>query len=496
MFPYRISFLIHRIHDFIQKQSLNSKSTNNNDKRSDDNDQSQLLSNSSLLYGSNEDDCTIPDIENIPISMFYAEHVEPYIYTIKSAERLLRLDGDPDDFILILDRMTYDKNYENKLPSILCGDILGKLVAHDTDEYMLNGYSMNEKNSTERLKHASTERDDDVTKEHEMGDKSNDDVGARGCHYDVATVAENDDGEKSIAAVTLQPMIYDSNEKHTLFDNNCDDHVALEDTNNHDNAPINGDDERYTCSERDDDIAKEDEKEDSDISKDDLESNENDLVIGCHHNGKPTTIATSNQINKSDSNPVHRKENKTQQKLTTNNEDSQTNYKSRIEKRKQSFRLECLALITYSLNLNPSIRKQISMEMSSLTTDRELHIRSTRPSVDKKTTSRSHILQQSQNITNISTIPSTIDAEVVMKMINQSTMINQSLMKMFNLPGAVPFDPTTLQKESMISTQEITSTEQRMEATFTNVLSSRKKIQLKKDVVMEGCTYNILKKNH
>jgi hypothetical protein len=136
------------------------------------------------------------------------------------------------------------------------------------------------------------------------------------------------------------------------------------------------------------------------------------------------------------------------------------------------------------------------MEMSSLTTDRELHIRSTRPSVDKKTTSRSHILQQSQNITNISTIPSTIDAEVVMKMINQPTMINQSLMKMFNLSGTVPYDLTTLEEESVISTQEITSTEQRMEATFTNVLSSRKKIQLKKDVVMEGCTYNILKKNH
>ena len=218
----------------------------------------------------------------------------------------------------------------------------------------------------------------------------------------------------------------------------------------------------------------------------DDKSNENVFEIG-----KPSTTATtSNQINKSDSNPVHRKEQKTQVKVTTNNDDSQTNDKSRIEKRKQPFRLECLALITYSLNLNPSIRKQISMEMSSLTTDRELHIRSTRPAVDKTTTSRSHILQQSQNITNISTIPSTINAEVVMQ------MINQRLMKIFNLPGTVPFDPTILEEESMINTQEITSTEQRMEATFTNVLSSRKKIQMKKDVVMEGCTYNILKKNY
>jgi len=44
-------------------------------------------------------------------------------------------------------------------------------------------------------------------------------------------------------------------------------------------------------------------------------------------------------------------------------------------------------------------------------------------------------------------------------------------------------------------TTEITSTEQLMEATFTNVLSSRK-VQMKKDVVMEGRNYNILKKNH
>ena len=225
-----------------------------------------------------------------------------------------------------------------------------------------------------------------------------------------------------------------------------------------------------------------------------MDDNSNENVVEI---GKPSATATSSkQINKSDSNPVHRKEQKTQVKVTTKNDGSQTNDKSRIEKRKQPFRMECLGLITYSLNLNPSIYKQISMEMSSLTSDRELHIRSTRPSVDKNTTSRSHILQQSQNITNISTIPSTINAEVVMQMINQSTMINQRLMKIFNLPGTVPFDPTILEEESMINTQEITSTEQRMEATFTNVLSSRKKIQMKKDVVMEGCTYNILKKNH
>jgi hypothetical protein len=53
-------------------------------------------------------------------------------------------------------------------------------------------------------------------------------------------------------------------------------------------------------------------------------------------------------------------------------------------------------------------------------------------------------------------------------------------------------DPTSIMNQA----EEITCTEQRMEATFTNVFSSRKKIQLKKDVVMEGCTYYILKKNH
>ena len=49
-------------------------------------------------------------------------------------------------------------------------------------------------------------------------------------------------------------------EKNNFIGNNCDDHVALEDENNHDNAPINDDDERYThlSSEKDDGIAKED----------------------------------------------------------------------------------------------------------------------------------------------------------------------------------------------------------------------------------------------
>jgi hypothetical protein len=308
--------------------------------------------------------------------------------------------------------------------------------------------------------------DDDISKEDEIDVRSNESVVEIGCHYD---------GKPSTTSSSNQINIFNDDIASSVRDD-----VAKEDGMNvQSNVNVV-------------------EKDDSDVSKDDLESNENDLVIG-----KPSTTATSNQINKSHSNPVHRKEHKTQQKLTKKNDDSQTNDKSRIEKRKQPFRLECLALITYSLNLNPSIRKQISMEMSSITTDRELHIRSTRPAVDKKTTSRSHILQQSQDITNISTIPSTIDAEVVMKMINQSTMminqstmINQSLMKMFNLPGTVPFDPTTLEEESVITTQEITSTEQRMEATFTNVLSSRKKVQMKKDVVMEGCTYNILKKNY
>jgi hypothetical protein len=274
--------------------------------------------------------------------------------------------------------MTYDKNNEKKLPSILCGDILGKLVTHETNEYILNGHSMNEKNSTERLKHASSEKDDDVTKEEVMGEMSN----------------------------------------------------------------------------------------------------ENVVEIGCHPDGKPSTIATSNQINK------------TQQNLTTKSDDSH-NDKSRIEKRKQPFRLECLALITYSLNLNPSIRKQISLEMSSLTTDRELYIRSARPSVDKVPLSLS---QPPPSLPSIQ--PANIDKDIIT---SQSPKYDEKLIQtitqsvVFALTHSVQSrDPTSTTNQ----TDEITCTEQRMEATFTNVLSSRKKIQLKKDVVMEGCTYNILKKNY
>jgi len=377
-----------------------------------------------LLYGSNEVDCCIPDIEEVPISMFYAEHVEPYIYTIKSAERLLRLDGNPNDFISILDRMTYDDN-DDKIPSILCRDILGKLVFPEDDN---------------------------------------------------ENIVSEDPLDPDDASMTLD---------------------ASMDQNNHDNQPTNSNDDSY------DEPTKE-EKIDDEAS--DKGRHTYRGLIASSVRLKPKMMLTNDnndnvQFNEFNLNPTKTNEDTTHKQLNTTatNDKRQINDRSAVTKnrrRKKQFRMECLALITYSLNLNPSIRKQISMEMSSLTTDRELHIKSIR-SADNKTVS-SVRASVDQSPVKMSASPTVIDEEAVIKMINQSVMkiVNQSFMNMFNPSIFQGFDHS-IEEEKSVMAHEITSTKQRMEGmtTFTNILSSRK-VQLKRDVVMQGRTYNILKKNH
>jgi hypothetical protein len=74
--------------------------------------------------------------------VFYAEYVEPYIYAIKNAEKLLKLDGDPDDFAIILSRMLFHKDHDDddvdELPSILCKDVLGPFIKESSkSEYII-----------------------------------------------------------------------------------------------------------------------------------------------------------------------------------------------------------------------------------------------------------------------------------------------------------------------------------------------------------------------
>jgi hypothetical protein len=68
--------------------------------------------------------------------------VEPYIYAIKNAEKLLKSDGDPDDFAIILSRMLFHKGHDDddvdELPSILCKDILGPFIEESSkSEYII-----------------------------------------------------------------------------------------------------------------------------------------------------------------------------------------------------------------------------------------------------------------------------------------------------------------------------------------------------------------------
>jgi hypothetical protein len=128
-YPYRISFIAQVVLDFDQQRRMNDRV-------------SKLHCSSVVVYGSSVHDSTIPDIEELPLAVFYAEYVEPYIYAIKSAEKLLKLDGDPDDFAIILSRMLFHKDHDDddvdELPSILCKDILGPFIEESSkSEYII-----------------------------------------------------------------------------------------------------------------------------------------------------------------------------------------------------------------------------------------------------------------------------------------------------------------------------------------------------------------------
>jgi hypothetical protein len=128
-YPYRISFIAQVVLDFDQRRRMNDRV-------------SKLHCSSVVVYGSSVHDSMIPDIEELPLAVFFAEYVEPYIYAIKNAEKLLKLDGDPDDFAIILSRMLFHKDHDDddvdELPSILCKDILGPFIEESSkSEYII-----------------------------------------------------------------------------------------------------------------------------------------------------------------------------------------------------------------------------------------------------------------------------------------------------------------------------------------------------------------------
>ena len=135
-YPYRISFIVHLVQDFDQQRRLNDRV-------------GKLKCSSVVVYGATVHDTTMPDIEKMPLAVFYAEYVEPYIYAIKSAEKLLKADGDPDDFVIILGRMLFHEGQDNddddELPSILCEDVLGPFMKETMrSEYIIKEASAHE----------------------------------------------------------------------------------------------------------------------------------------------------------------------------------------------------------------------------------------------------------------------------------------------------------------------------------------------------------------
>jgi hypothetical protein len=117
-FPFRLSFLIHRLRDFIHKRNYNnavkagrritwySRGSLNADTE-DDGDSlpiRNIYDNISLL----SEICylgSVPVLEQLSINEFYYRYVESYIYALENYHKHLHADGDPTEFALVLSRL-------------------------------------------------------------------------------------------------------------------------------------------------------------------------------------------------------------------------------------------------------------------------------------------------------------------------------------------------------------------------------------------------------
>jgi len=117
-FPFRLSFLIHRLRDFIHKRNYNnivnsgrritwySRGSSNADTEDggDTFSTRNVYNNISLL----SEICylgSIPVLEQLGINEFYYRYVESYIYALENYHKHLHADRDPTEFALVLSRL-------------------------------------------------------------------------------------------------------------------------------------------------------------------------------------------------------------------------------------------------------------------------------------------------------------------------------------------------------------------------------------------------------
>ena len=117
VYPYRMSMLVSRLIDYEQQLECN---------------QHTMHSSIDIFYKARAEDIheDVKKIDEMTVSRFYFCYVESYIYTVESAKKMLRIDGDPANFTRLLSYNislnTFDAKY------LLCKDILGIQVYDDS----------------------------------------------------------------------------------------------------------------------------------------------------------------------------------------------------------------------------------------------------------------------------------------------------------------------------------------------------------------------------
>ena len=114
-YPFRTSFLVHILCDIEQKHRFNSMQPKTGE----------------LDLKFQCDETLYKKVLNYSLSEFYHAFVEKYIYIVESSAKMNRLDGDPEEFALLLATpMSQLPKFAEKI--VCCGDILGVAVNADS----------------------------------------------------------------------------------------------------------------------------------------------------------------------------------------------------------------------------------------------------------------------------------------------------------------------------------------------------------------------------
>lgn len=143
LYPYRMSFLVQILMDLEQKKIFNKNLTNNLNANTKAGSNTVNRVEPLVYYADvdvpttnaeeNQNSFQLMDADSMNVGEFFFLHVEKYLYTINSSEKLMRLDGDPELFATLLyGGIKLDEKRDLK---IRCLDILGPLLGAGAGGY-------------------------------------------------------------------------------------------------------------------------------------------------------------------------------------------------------------------------------------------------------------------------------------------------------------------------------------------------------------------------